>query len=264
MAVDEFVKSLRLGVVQIFGIIVPGLVVLASLVFLAHVAGACGSCGFTVAWSSHRVEVAAGVLTAAYILGFIVRLVPMELVDRFSRRWLERRLGPEMESLKGQYPYENLRAVLAQDGMPELAAYVSWHEKNMNPVRARINSLKLIVANESEVLGAAMATAEANIRMMFGTFVAGLVALLVLVCSFVAPTRWTCYPVARLVLVALILCSLLLIVMTFTQTRYNELVRLLTAVKICVAKNDVVTRVVEQVVGKQGAGSIPPHRGAPE
>jgi hypothetical protein len=233
---DELVKSFRLGVVQIFGIMVPGLVLLASLAY-ALLGG--NHLDWGIDWKSYRIEVAAGVMILSYLLGFIVRLIPMDSLDFFASLWLKLRLFVRRKwnrRPQGFYPYRNLKDLLRADGLKGLESYVLWGPDKEQEARSPVNALKLLVANESQVLASALASSEANIRMMFGFFVAGTVALVVLI--------WT-KPTSFLPLAVVISLSLFWILHTFTQTRYNELVKLLTALKVCSKGKDSV---VDQVM----------------
>jgi hypothetical protein len=98
------------------------------------------------------------------------------------------------------------------------------------PARSPVNLLKMVVAKESPRLAGTLASVEANIRMMFGVFVAGLVALVGLWCE----GAWKGHRLPIVVIVS----GLLVILHTFTQTRYSELSRLLMALHLCAQRKD--------------------------
>ena len=238
---EELIKSFRLGVVQIFGILVPGLALLTCLAYPIWLSqGAGDSLLLLKDWKSHRIEVAAGALTLAYVLGFVIRLIPTEWLDYFSIGWRNRRQKGESPRLIGDYPYANFQDILSYAGLKGLSRYVKWTKDGPRPTRAQVNSLKLLVASENPNLASALASTEANIRMMFGLFVAGFAALGVLVGSLlfqgIMGGSWQ-QPIRGFwMLLVAIVFSLFMILLTFTSTRCTELVRLMTALRVCAAK----------------------------
>lgn len=264
---DGLIKSFRLGVVQIFGLVVPGFVIMAALAYPLHLADHLEIGKLLVAWQSYRIEFVVALLTLAYILGFVVRLIPMDWFDAVCRVWMKVRVWFRLRyfgkyykqptgkdgcarliALKGSYPYRNLKNALDSDGLQPLSTYVKWDESSQ-PSRSLINALKLVVANESPISAGRVTSIEANIRMMFGIFVGGSVGLVGL-WIYGPPGSWR-----FLVAIGCVLCSIL---HTFTQTRYSELVALLTAVTVCAGKSDSgvhgLIRSGDEVIAKQPEG----------
>ncbi len=262
---EELIKSFRLGVVQVFGLIVPGLALLPSFAYLLCLEQRTDKCFVLPNWGSHRIEFAAAVLTLAYVLGFIVRLIPMESLDWLSRGWLNRvgkwRGRDKALPLNGPYPYKNLAEVLEMRGLGPLCEYVTWGDRGG---RGQINSLKLLVASKNQTLANSLASIEASIRMMFGLFITGLTALGVLIGSQLSGQWPADSMILFWLLVATITCSLFVIFNTFTQMRYTELAKLLMALKLCAAEEDTaVDNVIESFKNPQQSFSATDKRKEP-
>jgi len=224
---NELLKSLRLGAVSVFGILVPGLAVLTSLAYLfrSEQRALCEDI-LGMSCASRRLEVAVAVLTLAYVFGFVVRLIPMDWLDTLSR-WAQNLGKRPKTKLLDRYPYSNVRSVLEECGLTGLADYVTWEKR---PARSHVSCLKLLVMERSPVLANSLASVEAHIRMMFGVFVAGAIGLGVVLWKQPLHAYW--------LLLVTIGSTQAIIIWTFNRTRYSELVKLLAALKLCAIKRE--------------------------
>jgi len=143
---EEFVKSIRVGAVDFFGIIIPGVLLLSMSItgcFIPLLLIISGISGANIDWQAIYSENSSLILFVlvifSYVLGYILRLSSPDELDRISAREVikkERKIDPNFkedgwpfnpEDEKDKYPYSNFREYLVKRGHVELTKkLVTW------------------------------------------------------------------------------------------------------------------------------------------
>jgi len=201
-------RFLRVGLVNVLGIAVPGLLLLVFFVVgIAIPAAVVGIplcqeflhsdkalCVWSVsaAWSGNKSLLVALALVFAYISGYIIRLSTPDDLDKRSAKLvlekMDREAGKEdyvaakeddwptrLED-EDKYPYFHFKEYLQSRGLDPLAELVAWGPKKVTDASKRskthVNMLKLKVLAASADLSAVIESNEAHVRLIFGTWVA--------------------------------------------------------------------------------------------
>lgn len=188
----EILRALRLGVVNLFGIAVPGFLLLFLLVlgFLVpgiaaalHVAGPVRG-PLSAASSSVAVAVIVAVILS-YVVGYILRLSSPDELDLVSAKKVLAQMDAEdidqwpfRGDEKEKWPYFHLRAYLKARHLEHLLYLVKWGPdqavKGASTTGKRsktaVNSMKLEISLRSPALAAAVESNEAHVRLMSGTW----------------------------------------------------------------------------------------------
>ncbi len=202
----DCLRFLRLGLVNILGITVPGILLVSffSVGFLLPLAictvplcqrfVGCDSCvtieQLASLWTSHEVLVVSTTVVLAYIAGYILRLSSPDELDRISGNLVVEKMKreaatgqgadakrdrwPYQGERKNKFPYLHFRDYLDFRGLNECAALVTWGKGGQTGLSARskthVNMMKLELMMSSPDLSAMIESNEAHVRLMFGTW----------------------------------------------------------------------------------------------
>ncbi len=210
----DILRSLRLGIINILGITVPGLIVLfyVAIGFLAPcillirdlttaTIGPLPS-GVPRLPPIGTVDPAAGtavVLLVAYIIGYVFRLSTPDDLDERSATWAVRK---KMNGVAGatedawpfrmedgnKFPYFHFREYLEKRNHKDFARLVDWDEDEHKRSKTSVNRLKLETHARSPRLSALIESNEAHIRMLFGAWLAVRLCRGLLVIGFTCST----------------------------------------------------------------------------
>ncbi len=208
----DILRSLRLGIINILGVTVPGLIVLffVTIGFLAPcillirdlttaTIGPLPS-GVPRLPPIGTVEPASGtvvVLLVAYIIGYVFRLSTPDDLDTRSANWvvLKKMQGvpnaakdawPFRMEEGNKFPYFHFKEYLEKRNHKDFAQLVDWDKDK--PSKTSVNRLKLETRARSPRLSALIESNEAHIRMLFGAWLAVRLCRGLLVIGFTCST----------------------------------------------------------------------------
>lgn len=240
--VVESIQGLRLGVVALFGIVVPGIWFWATAVFylyyllggetLGEMQG--GSdwlrsfFGTSVAWIVASLVV--------YVTGSVLRILPPDAPDSLSLRTArisdpKGRIDPS-----DRFPYASLPQYLRVRGLHGLAALVPWDTGSGGDRKAVgqrsktfIHFVKLYIAVGNPQLSNQLARQEAFIRLLSGVCYAVLLSIPLLIVAFAVRRAWNELAGFSLGITCFNLLVTLGILHAFHYQRLRELVMILSA-----------------------------------
>ena len=154
----DVIRSFRLGIINLFGIVIPGVFLLATLlygiffpvlivvaqlldtVYLSETKDTPTLTYLSQLFEANAVFIILGFLITAYIVGYLVRLMTVDQLDEVSARKIrdrpskvavdEARSGPGLyydpDDKTDNYPYKRFRQSLEDRGMKKLAKMVKW------------------------------------------------------------------------------------------------------------------------------------------
>lgn len=205
----DLLRTLRLGGLSVFGVMLPGLlllglagygIVLPGLLIAAHATN--GHLGpFVQVAERHTVLLSTVLLLVGYTLGYVLRLFSPDDLDAESGKHVlkrmakdEKRLWPYTGCPHDKFPYFCTYQYLLSRGLESAAKYVTWgpdkdcandppcpfHSQpsgmDVPPKGKRsktaINRMKLEIAMISPELAAQAESQEAHIRLMSGAWLA--------------------------------------------------------------------------------------------
>jgi len=195
----ELLRALRLGAVNIFGVAIPGFLLLfisgigfllPMLLLMSSIQGEY-SLATNFQWydsnkyfqwyDSNKWLIVSVIILISYIAGFILRLTSPHELDKVSVKKRESDVW-DHEYEKETFPYSRLKSYFNDYGHPDLAELVSWDplkkdgEKLKGELRkcssTVINRLKLDIALDCPGLSAFVDSQEAHIRLISGTWLA--------------------------------------------------------------------------------------------
>jgi len=174
--VEDILRTLRLSVVTIFGILVPGawFCFCASLYFIGLVSrGQLQSLRqtFQEIPISEHVGWCIG-FVAVYISGSLLRIQPPNLIDKWSLRLICRSF-PSWEIPSAEvFPYQSLPDFFRRRGLPGFARFVPWDRDAVNDPKLcstmYVNISKMYISAKDPDLGDAVWREEAFVRMLSG------------------------------------------------------------------------------------------------
>lgn len=193
----DFLRGLGLGVINLLGVAVPGALlvtlVTGGLLFPAlcvalNVAGVAipvlGTWPAAVGWA-----VLGAFGSVSYVTGYILRLTSPNALDEASVRRMERK-GPQKRGTtpaggwpskvgfhrpEDRFPYPGLSGFLKEAGHEDLCDYVVWKPGAVRDPKcdnSRVNRWKTDIKMYCPALAAAVASEEAHVRLMSGTWLA--------------------------------------------------------------------------------------------
>jgi hypothetical protein len=177
-------KPDRFGVIDFFGILVPGfylagviaLCVASALKLLGHDVHSL----FISYTKDNGALVASGVLLFAYLLGVVLRLLPPSNVDALSS-WFTRHVSLiEEDWVADKFPYmQTISARLEKDGMKAVSETMKWINPHYGaPENTRFLAYcKLFISLHNETLYRHVQEIEALVRFLSGTTLALFVAM---------------------------------------------------------------------------------------
>jgi hypothetical protein len=209
---NDIVKTIRVGTVDFFGVIVPGILVIAmcGLGFLAPMLSLImdvSDVPFDPSSVAPNVVIIAviSLVVFAYVLGYILRLSSPDELDRISARHViteEKKMGTNLsaddwpynpEDRNDKYPYFNFRNYLIRRGHEHLtrelvtwghdddsSAGKTWLDKGADkkPVKitkrskSTVNKMKMSVRLHCPELNGLLESKEGHIRLMAGAWAA--------------------------------------------------------------------------------------------
>lgn len=188
---NDALRSLRLGAVSLFGVAVPGFV----LIFLAAI-GLLVPClaialhVSNVSWNAvagvvhaDRWLVVGAALILSYVVGYILRLTSPDDLDKMSTEHVLANLPKEELSVwpcRGddgdKFPYFHFRSYLEARGHDDLLEHVPWgpdaDKKTTKRSKTVVHKMKLDIFLASPQLSDVVDSNEAHIRLMAGTWLA--------------------------------------------------------------------------------------------
>jgi len=203
----DFLRFLRVGVINILGITVPGVILILFLSggflfplticvvpFCQEVIGSDICVNWEQAasfWTSNKTLFLFLAVILAYIAGYIIRLSTPDELDKVSAKIVLKKMNDEAEKKEGlsakddswphqgepdnRFPYFHFKNYLLSRG-ESCADLVTWGPPGSPGLSRRskthVNMMKLEVMTESPELSAIIESNEAHIRLMFGTWVA--------------------------------------------------------------------------------------------
>ncbi len=205
----EYVRSFRLGIIDLLGITVPGMLILLILSlslavpFLA-VVSVIGESSDAISvasiWESMssfyeaaKVLLWLGLILISYIVGYIIRLSTPDYLDKVSAERVVEEWEDDLDHADGEspqedkwpyqgesdnkFPYFHFRDYLVARGFGEnLAKLATWGNQKVAPdvgkrSKTIINMMKLDIAIKKPDLAAIIESNEAHIRLMSGTWI---------------------------------------------------------------------------------------------
>ena len=243
-------RTIRLGVVAVFGIVVPGVWFWGTTVFYLGYGAAIPTID---AMRQRFVDLASSPSTTliwvlgfvlVYVTGSVLRILPPDIPDRISLRWinfLSEKLGDKSTRIErsDRFPYKSLPAYLRSRELDGLAQLVPWDAEDKNGCdRSMLRSktfmhfTKLFIASKNAHLADHLARQEAFIRLLAGVFYAFVLSSLVLVGAFISAlfhqAGWTQLAGVSLVVFGVNLSLSLGILHAFHYQRLRELVMILS------------------------------------
>lgn len=192
-AMNDILRSFRLGIINVLGVILPGLMFLFLLFFgcLMPVVLLLGNVQSDITLDHlpplGRIPDSAAVLIAAvlaYVIGYIFRLSTPDDLDKKSAALVIAKMKvekgsetaaaddhwPYREESDNKFPYFYFKDYLEHREHHDLARHVKWNEK----VRSKtfVNEMKLETALRCPQLASIIDSNEAHIRLLFGTWLA--------------------------------------------------------------------------------------------
>jgi hypothetical protein len=179
---NELLRALRLGTINLFGITVPGFLLLFASVtelFLPFVALALNLNGVhlrvDLEWYNAGKWILAGIfILIAYVAGFILRLTSPDELDRISVLRGKSDIW-DYQSGDDRFPYNRLRSYLEERGHHDLATLVPWHPDDKQRTQRShtvINRMKADITLYCPELATIVDSNEAHVRLMSGTWLA--------------------------------------------------------------------------------------------
>jgi hypothetical protein len=189
---NETLRSLSLGAVHLFGVAVPGflLIFLAvtgllipALAIALHISHADWRVVLSVC-ERNRVLVISVALLLSYVAGYILRLSTPDKLDQESAKHVlneldeaEKNLWPYRGEEGDKFPYFYFREYLEERDLHHLAEHVKWGPPSSAGDRSKrsktaVNAMKLDILLKQPGLSAVVDSNEAHIRLMSGTWLA--------------------------------------------------------------------------------------------
>jgi hypothetical protein len=200
----DCMRFLRLGVINVLGITVPGilLIVFLSVGFFFPLAivvlPVCqvlfGSDNYVhltqvmAFYTSNKMILWGLILVMAYVAGYIIRLSAIDDLDRISADIILQKMNQDAKERRGlnaiedhwpyqgepdnKFPYFHFKKYLLFRGLKDYANLVAWGPCENIRSKTHINRMKIEVMTESPELSAVIESNEAHVRLMFGTWMA--------------------------------------------------------------------------------------------
>ena len=201
----EIFKMFRLGIVNLLGVIFPGILV---LFFIAYSLGlpvisitlqlneALGCTNPSPNWhgllmlcEANRILLSIVLLIAAYVVGYAIRLYSIDDLDCKSARhvlqqwatcddpegvqWAKDDAWVTHCEKDDRYPYYYFKEYLEKRGLTHVASLVTWGSNGSGRgkrTKTIINMMKLDVSQKRPELSANIESNEAHVRLLFGSW----------------------------------------------------------------------------------------------
>lgn len=196
----EFLRAFRLGVVNLFGVAIPGFLliflfvlgfVMPTMAIVLHMSGI--SLNAINPFSYNPTFIAAIMIIFSYVAGYILRLMTPDKLDKVSAKKVIEGL-PEKEkdiwpiriedyeqNTDNKYPYFYMREYLEARDFKYLLELVKWgpdnsinngQENRTKRSKTAVNKMKLDISLYCDDLAANVESNEAHVRLMSGTWLA--------------------------------------------------------------------------------------------
>lgn len=239
--ISEGLQGMKLGVVALFGIVVPGIWFwAASLFYLTYSLG--GESLADVAATFHNLSFAGPYaawtigFVVIYVTGSVLRILPPDTPDSWSLRKVRARDTEARIEWPDRFPYRSLPTYLRTRGLRGLAAMVPWdtgEDGKRTPLGLRsktfLHFVKLFITLHNPSLANHLARQEAFIRLLSGVFYGAFLSGPVFVVGLVAQRSWNqlaCVSLGIVVFNCLVVYGVL---HAFHYQRLRELVMVLSA-----------------------------------
>jgi hypothetical protein len=185
---ETFLKSLRLGTLNFFGIGVPGFLLLffgfvgfmvpVGLCLLDYVNSPVSQ--LIEIYNKNRIELIVIVIILSYVCGYILRLTTPDELDIKSGKKIIRHEGqdwPYTGRVDDKFPYYHYKLYLASRGQTELSELVKWGDPKEDPMlqprsKTAVNQLKAQIAYYVPQFIPSIESNEAHVRLMSGLWMA--------------------------------------------------------------------------------------------
>lgn len=196
----QILQAFRIGVVNLFGITVPGFLLLFFTAFglvipvlniALHISKTNWD-GFLDFYQKNEFVIFAITLIVSYVAGFILRLSSPDELDQVSGRIVldtfdnpeEKAVWPFTGEPGDKFPYFRFYDYLKARALTHLLPFVTWgpdHDKEQDKQKdaprtkrskTAVNVLKLEIMEKNADLSAMVESNEAHIRLMSGTWLA--------------------------------------------------------------------------------------------
>jgi hypothetical protein len=201
--IAEGLHGIRLGVVALFGIVVPGFWFWATAVFyLAYMFGGHSLADVKSASQTGELFLGSywlwtGVCVVVYVTGSVLRILPPDKPDSWSLWKVKSRDVEFRIEWPDRFPYKSLPAYLRNRGLHGLAALVPWDtgasgDRQISGMRSKtfLHFMKLYIALHNPALANHLARQEAFIRLLSGVFYAVLLSTPIFALGLVAQRTW--------------------------------------------------------------------------
>lgn len=187
----QLLQALRIGVVNLFGITVPGFLILlfavvGFMVPVLNIVFHISPFNWDILHSYYQQNSFVTLIITviiSYVAGYILRLSTPDDLDAVSAKKVlktmdskEKNVWPFTTEKGDKFPYFNFRAYLEARDLGHLLDHVKWgsDKKSSNVTTKRsktaVNVMKLDIMQKSPELSAVVESNEAHIRLMSGTW----------------------------------------------------------------------------------------------
>ena len=216
----DFLRTLRLGGLSVFGVMLPGLLLLGCSViglFVPITALLCSVSGGG-AWvllalaERHATALAVVALLIGYVLGYVLRLYSPDDLDRESVGPILRGMSDEEKKVwpctgepGDKFPYFHTHEYVRARSLEGVLKYVTWgrdvpkceDESRQKRSKSVVNWLKLEIAIRDPELAAQVESHEAHIRLMAGAWRAALWSWPIIFAGLIAAVAGVVFSVHR-------------------------------------------------------------------
>lgn len=244
--VEEGLHKVKIGVVALFGIIVPGVWFWIATIFYLHYLFGIQNIN-SVRVIVHSIYVSTGPYLSwilgfiiVYVAGSVLRILPPDTPDSWSLRKVKERDVEARIEWPDRFPYKSLPQYLRTRGLHGLARLVPWDigqkdnkkdEKDVTGQRSKtfIHFIKLYIALNHPQMANHLAQQEAFIRLLSGVFYAVVLSTLVLIIGGIARHSWNQLAVVAISIQIFNTLIVYGILQAFHYQRLRELVMILSA-----------------------------------
>lgn len=240
--INDGLQGIRLGVVALFGIVVPGLWFWATTVFfLSYMLGSESLADVQTAAKTAEAHFGPYLswtvgFIVIYVTGSVLRILPPDTPDSWSLRRVKARDIEARIEWPDRFPYKSLPAYLRNRGLRGLATLVPWDtgpDDDQEPSGQRsktfLHFIKLYIALKHPQLANHLARQEAFIRLLSGVFYAAFLSFPVFAVGLIAQRSWNelaSFSMGILIFNFLVVYGIL---HAFHYQRLRELVMILSA-----------------------------------
>lgn len=186
----QTLQLFRIGVINLFGITVPGFLMLMFLLLGLFIPGINIATEFSdLKWqiifkiySENTFIIIFLFIILSYILGYILRLSSPDDLDKISAKKVLKRLTPKEQEVwpytdkpYDKFPYYNFGEYLKARDLEHLLEHVKWGDETDNTKKRSktvVNIMKIDIMHNCSTLYSFIEANEAHIRLLSGTWLA--------------------------------------------------------------------------------------------